>query len=67
MVPLSSGGQQDKEVDHESLLTFQYISPYKGRTGEQMDQCSGSVVEVQGEVCVFTSSTDSVICMAIKV
>ena len=45
---------------HVSPLTFQYNSPYTGRTGEQRDQCSGSEVEVQEEVCVFTSSTDSV-------
>ena len=45
---------------HTSPLTFQYISPNTGRTGEMRDQCSGSEVEFQEEVCVFTSSTDSI-------
>ena len=45
---------------HASPLIFQYISPYTERPGEQRDQCSGLEVEVQKEVCVFTSSTDSV-------
>ena len=35
---------------HASRLTFQYISSYTGRTGEQRDQCSGSEVEVHEEV-----------------
>ena len=45
---------------HASPLNFQYISPYTERTAERRDQCYSSEVEVQEEVCVFTSSTDSV-------
>ena len=63
VVPESLGGQQNTQVDlfaSHDRLTFQYIYPYTGRTGEQRDQCSGSEVEVQEEVCVSTSSTDSV-------
>ena len=45
---------------HASRLTFQYISPYTGRTEEQRNRCSGSEVDVQEEVCVSKSSTDSV-------
>ena len=45
---------------HASPLTFQYICPYTGRTGAQREQCSGSEVEVEEEVCVSTSSTNSV-------